>query len=324
MQPEKRPPSEAQVRARIFAVGIGVVGGAAGSLAVSPLIERDFTSYGSLLFIGIPLLLGFVVTAISRLGGELSYGMGVALTLITTLGMGFGMLFSGAEGVICLLMAMPIAIPGILAGVGLGMMVPARGPMLGIVILPLGALALADRAAPREFVSEVNTSIEVNASPERVWDEVLALDTLPPPTDPFLRTGVACPVKTEIRGSGVGAERHCTLTTGAMPERITAWEPGRRLTFVALETPPMLKEVNPFRETHPPHLRGYYRVLRGDFILEPLPGGRTRLSRGTRFAHRFGPSFYWTPWCNFGAERAHRYVLEVVKAKAEANRVATN
>jgi hypothetical protein len=132
-----------------------------------------------------------------------------------------------------------------------------------------------------------------------------------------LKTGLACPIRTELRGEGVGAIRHCTLTTGSMPERVTVWEPGRRLGWEALSTPPPLKEINPFRETNPPHLHGYYRVVYGEFAMRPLPNDRTRLYRVTRYEHRIRPAFYWTPWCNFAADRAHRYVLESVKQMAE-------
>lgn len=283
----------------------------------------EAVAYGFLCFLGLPFLVGALVTFIASKGGPITFSTAVGLGVLSLLGLAAGMLVTGAEGLVCLAMAFPLALPALMLGVWATLKSLNRRMPLGIVFIPLGAAAVADSIRPGEQIAEVRTSLDIDAPPARVWEEIVALDRLPEPTDPFLRTGVACPVRTEIRGSGVGAERHCTLTTGAMPERITVWEPSRRLTFVALETPPMMKEINPFRETHPPHLQGYYRVLQGEFTLEPLPNGRTRLWRVTRYAHRFGPAFYWTPWCDFGADRAHLYVLGAVKEYSEANRVTS-
>lgn len=306
---------------RILAVIVGTLTTLGFAYATSGLAS-DPIAYGCLLFIGLPFAIGLLVTCIAAQGGNMTFGIGFVCGVLALLGSSLGMLAFAMEGVICLLMAMPLALPTLWLGTKLAMTVIEDKAPLAVIFVPIGGAALFDHFRPAETVSEVWTSVEINAAPDRVWNEVVTLDRLPEPTDPFLRTGVACPVRTVIKEPGVGGERHCTLTTGAMPERITVWQPSRRLTFVALQTPPMLREVNPFRETHPAHLKGYYRVLQGEFVLDALPNGRTRLWRSTKYAHRFGPAFYWTPWCNFGAERAHLYVLNAVKDKAESSRVA--
>ncbi|MGV3617696.1 MAG: hypothetical protein ACO1SV_20410 [Fimbriimonas sp.] len=322
MQEDGREPTyrQAWLRAAGSIVG-GLLGFGLTVLVTGPRMNTT-PDYAGLLFLGVPFLIGLAGTLIAGIGGKTRHSTGFWIGAGGLLAYALAMLMAGFEGLICLFMAAPVALLPMMFGVCIGIAVADAFYKVPLVLLTFGSLAAYDHFRPPEAVSEVATPVIVDASPDRVWREIVALGELPPPTDPILRTGIACPVKTEIRGTGVGAARHCTLTTGAMPERITAWEPGRRLTFVALETPAMMREVNPFRKTEPPHLKGHYRVLQGDFVLDALPDGRTRLWRTTRYAHRFGPAFYWTYWCDFAAERAHRYVLDVVKERSEQSPVA--
>jgi hypothetical protein len=315
-------PAKGHALYRIAAVLVGAGGAYSVAWALMHRAPEEWNRYGYLLFLGVPTMVGIVVTVIAGLGGPVRFWPELGWSVLALVLFALGLLATGEEGAICLLMAIPPAALPLALGVWIGLGILNRLPSMYGLLVALGLGGTFDLVRGGETVSEARTAVEVNAPPERVWREVVALDQLPPPTDPLLCTGIACPVRTELRGTGVGAARHCTLTTGAMPERIVAWDPGRRLAFVALETPPMMREVNPFRKSEPPHLRGHYRVLRGEFILEPLPGNRTRLWRTTRYAHRFGPAFYWTAWCDLGADRAHRYVLGVVKERAERARMA--
>jgi len=163
-----------------------------------------------------------------------------------------------------------------------------------------------------------STSVDIAASPEVVWQEIEHLGALPPAHDWMSKLGLACPETTELKGRGVGAERDCTLSTGPMRETITAWEPGKKLGFVALQTPPPMRELNPFGDPHPAHLQQrYFRILYGEFTLKRLDTGMTRLTRTTRFEHRIRPAVYWTSWCNLAADYAHRRVLDTIKLRSE-------
>jgi len=59
---------------------------------------------------------------------------------------------------------------------------------------------------PPVFV--VRTTIEVNAPPEKVWNQVVAFAEIPPPKELLFRAGIAYPIRAEISGHGVGAVRH--------------------------------------------------------------------------------------------------------------------
>lgn len=98
---------------------------------------------------------------------------------------------------------------------------------------------------------------------------------------------------------------------------IDVWKPGERLAWRALSTPPPMKEVTILRDVDPPHLHGYYRNLRGEFALEQVAPGVTRLTRRTWYSHDLYPSLYWRLWCDYGASKIQRFVLGEVKRAAE-------
>ncbi len=50
-----------------------------------------------------------------------------------------------------------------------------------------------------------------------------------------------------------------------------------------------MAEWSPYRNVAAPHLDGYLRVRDGEFRLQPLPGGRTRLEGRTRYEMRIFP-----------------------------------
>jgi hypothetical protein len=284
--------------------------------------------YSCALFIGLPAVLGFI--SAFRWKGEppKPYGILFGEGLLTLIAYGACLIVLGVEGIACMIMASPLAIVALMLGVFVASEMThkeaLRDKLMGVLVLAVtGAGAgYADSGPP--LVSTHGTSIDISASPHQVWNAVVALKDLPEPTDPLLKYAFACPRSTEIVNQRVGGARLCTLSTGSMPETITVWERDRRLGFVALSTPPTMPEINPFWQVDAPHLHGYYRVLYGEFKLEELPDGGTRLWRYTRYEQRIRPVAYWRFWCNLGAERAQRFVLEYVKREAEAgNRFAS-
>jgi uncharacterized protein YndB with AHSA1/START domain len=233
-----------------------------------------------------------------------------------------GILCFGLEGLICLLMAAPLAIPLALAGVTLGRTFangrqdrPTR-LLLSLLVLPAGAVFdstnLPDRAA-----HEVRSVVEIDAPAERVWENVIAFPALPEPTEWWFRAGLAYPRYASIEGRGVGAVRYCVFSTGAFVEPITAWEPGRRLAFDVTSFPEPMRELSPYRGIHPPHLDGYLRSRRGEFRLIPLAGGRTRLEGRTWYELDMAPAIYWEAITDGVIHSIHRRVLVHIKRESE-------
>ena len=315
--------------------GVSGLAGAGYAVAVVALMAAAATwvgaqrlqTYGWALFVGSPFAMGFVATWIcsgSR-GATLMRCLGV--TWGAMLAGGIALLAFAFEGVVCLVMAAPLAMA--LGSVGSltawavrrswGMQPGGTGPpTMALALIPLG-MGLEHWLPVASPVRPVRTVLEVDAVPAVVWRHVVSFSRLPEPTQWMFRVGLAYPVRAEMHGTGVGAVRLCHFSTGPFVEPITAWDEPRRLAFRVESNPEPMQEWTPYRAIHPPHLEGHFLSRAGEFLLEPLPGGRTRLVGTTWYEHGLWPDVYWRAWSDGIIHSIHGLVLRHVKALAEAD-----
>ena len=202
---------------------------------------------------------------------------------------------------------------------------PQRPADLGKVSLVLLALlptmvGAEHLATPEPSLFTCETSVVVDAPPGDVWRHVVRFSDLDPPDDWLFRSGVAYPVRAGIEGAGVGAVRRCEFSTGAFVEPIEVWDEPRLLRFAVTSNPAPMREWNPLFEVHPPHLDGFLVAKRGQFLLTPLPGGRTLLSGSTLYQHGLWPASYWRLWSDPIIHRIHDRVLRHIKTLAESQK----
>jgi len=280
-----------------------------------------FKDYGWGLFIGLPFCMGLISVLIRGYHQPRSWPSCtlVALTAVTLAG--FALFALAIEGVICLIMAAPLAIPLAMLGAWFGYFLQRRhvdpSPVVAALLLALpGLMGVEHAAAPQPRRLQVTSSVVVNAPPEQVWRNVVSFSELPPPEEWIFQTGLAYPMRAEIQGTGVGAERHCVFSTGAFVEPITLWDEPRRLAFGVRDEPPPMVELSPYR-LRPPHLDHYFSAKAGEFRLTPLPGGRTLLEGTTWYQNRIWPESYWRQWSDLIVHRIHMRVLLHVKRLAE-------
>lgn len=286
---------------------------------VSAYLVRD---YGLSLFAGTPFLMGCVCGFLHRARGGSTLRSVLVLPAVTVAAACGLLLLFALEGAVCVMMILPLGLPlavlGGLTGWAVGGFSSAGAMPALIALAGLPGVASVESALARPAELEVVTSVDVDAPPERVWPHVVAFAELPPPTELLFRVGIACPVRARIEGRGVGAVRTCEFTTGAFVEPITAWDEPRRLAFDVARQPEPLRELHPWAHVRPPHLEDGWRSLRGEFRLERLPGGRTRLHGTTWCELRYAPVPYWRPWAEGIVHAIHARVLRHVKALAES------
>ena len=283
--------------------------------------------YGFSLFVGTPFMAGLVsgllLNAREDQGGSKTQTVACLSLLISALAMTALMV----EGIICLAMALPFALPLTMIGATIGRAIAnSRSPrfpgpqFVGALILLMPGLSGAERMLSVQAESfAVRSEIIVDAPVEAVWKNVVSFAELPPPHEAIFKTGVAYPIRAEIQGTGIGAIRRCVFSTGAFVEPITAWEEPHRLAFGVLEQPPVMRELSWRDDFVPAHISNQYlRSTAGEFLLEPLPGGKTRIVGTTWYRLRFWPSSYWRLWSNAIIHRIHMRVLEHIKNISEA------
>ena len=308
------------------------VGSAALAVLVTAVIGLGVTLFGTLylvnygwgLFVALPFTMGFMAAVAHGFRQPRSLGSCVGVAILSVGLLGGALLGLAFEGIICLAMAIPLAVPLAAFGGACGYLAQKRedsrsSPALlciALVFTP-GAQWIEHAIAPAPQTLVVRSAININASPERVWKEVVAFSEIPPPQEWTFRAGVAYPIRAEIFGSGVGAERHCVFSTGAFVEPIQIWDEPRKLKFSVTQNPPPMQEWTPYAHIDPPHLHGFLVSNGGQFLLTPLPNGGTRLEGTTWYRHGLWPASYWRLWSDEIIHRIHMRVLTHIRDEAE-------
>jgi Polyketide cyclase / dehydrase and lipid transport len=274
--------------------------------------------YGWTAFLYLPAVLGGLACWVfPQSTGNRAAGTGA----LAVIGCSLCLLLVRWEGIVCIVMAMPLvgtlgAIGGWLVYTAMRSKAEQRGAAMMLLLAPV-SLTFDLKSPPTEY--RVNSEITVAASPEQVWKHVVTFSELPEPTEMIFRTGLAYPKRARIVGSGPGAIRYCEFSTGPFVEPIVTWDEPRLLAFRVTENPAPLNEWSPFAEILAKHLHGYFISKHGQFELTRLPDGSTRLEGTTWYQHGLWPAEYWRWWSDAIIHRIHLRVLNHVRALAEAD-----
>jgi len=226
-------------------------------LAVVGFLLVHYGMYGMTIFVLLPVFLGGYAVWIFRPQSGGQAALRGALSALVVLLLFFLM---GAEGLICIIMTAPIALPlgalgGWLAYRGRSVK-QSSGSITMLILLPAASLTWDIKAPPPVF--QVRTSIEIAAPPEQVWKYVVAFPQLPAPQEWYFKAGVGYPSQTRIEGSGPGAARYCDFSTGSFVEKVEVWDEPRLLRFQVTESAPPMREWSPYGEIVTKHLHGYF------------------------------------------------------------------
>jgi hypothetical protein len=296
-------------------------------LGVAVLGTQLLLNYGWGLFVALPFTMGLAAALVYGVRQPRSLPGCILVACLSTTVLGLALLALAMEGVVCLLMAAPIAVPLAAFGGMCGYVVQRRrwsrsGSAVFTSVLLLftpGTQWLEHVIVSPAPVFVVRSTIDIQASPEKVWQRVVAFSQIPPPTEWMFRAGIAYPIRAEIVGSGPGAERHCVFSTGAFVEPIEIWDEPRQLKFSVTSNPAPMQEWTPYSHIDPPHLQGFLVSNGGQFLLTPLPNGATRVEGTTWYRHGLWPTAYWRIWSDAIIHRIHMRVLKHIRDEAENN-----
>jgi len=310
---------------------------AIGSAAVSLLISVPvglglgvlgnhlMRNYGWGVFVAIPFTEGFTAALLYSVRRTRTLRACISVACLSVVLLGVLLIAIALEGAICVAMAAPLAIPlaalGGLCAYGAqrrkGFKQEAPVCLSALLLLTPGVQSIERVVAIKPQVYVVKTAVDIHASPQQVWDQVVAFSEIKPPEELIFRAGVAYPIRAEIAGRGVGAERHCVFSTGAFVEPIQVWDEPRLLKFTVTSNPPPMQEWTPYGHIDTPHLHGYMVSEGGQFLLTPLPDGGTRLEGTTWYQHGLWPQQYWRLWSDPIIHKIHLRVLRHIRDEAE-------
>ncbi len=179
--------------------------------------------YGVGLFIALPFCLGFLSVLVYNSDGTKTAlrSIGVASLSVVILP-GVALLAFAMEGLGCLLMALPLALPlACLGGAvawsiqqGNGVREGMAAMLILMLLFPPAVMCAEYVAPPQTPLLVVHTSVDIDAPPETVWRHVVSFSDLPEPAEWIFHTGIAYPIRARIEGAGPGAIRRCEFSTG--------------------------------------------------------------------------------------------------------------
>jgi uncharacterized membrane protein YhaH (DUF805 family) len=299
----------------------GVVAGMALTLFAVAVGALVFGTYGFGMFVASPFVIGAATAYFANRRADIGGSRTASLVAgATTLG-GAALILAALEGLICIILASPLAFLAAFIG-GLfgraGALSTRRSPaqtLPAFALLPLLFALESVLGTATRF--ETQQTIEVQAPPAAVWQAIVHMGSIDEPLALPFRLGVAYPLRGEIIGEGVGAVRHGEFSTGTALERVTEWEPNRKLAFVVSTDVPAMRELSPYRHVHAPHVVGYFRTTRTSFELLPLPDGGTEVVERTSHELRLEPVLYWLPMARWVVHANNARVLAHIRRHAE-------
>jgi hypothetical protein len=286
---------------------------------------RVLEEYGWGVFVGVPFLQGTLAALFVGFHRRTSLGDCIVAAMASVAISALLMFALAAEGAICILMALPLALILGMLGALLGHQLQRTGPAGGnaavsmLLILILAPLVIAASAAApnRPPLMSVTTSVDVDAPSATVWKNVVSFSPLAAPDEIYFNAGIAYPQSAAIVGHGVGAIRYCRFSTGTFVEPITVWDEPHELAFNVILSPPPMKELSPYENLMTPHLHGFLEAARGEFEIVPLGRDRSRLIGTTWYTDRLWPQAYWELWSDPIIHAIHARVLDHIKALSE-------
>lgn len=301
------------------------------SVAITTLLAALMTvlgiygigEYGMALFILTPIFIGFSATCLYCYQREVTIKKAWRVSMLTLGIFSLALLAFAIEGLICMVMASPIALGLTWIGstVGYAMSSNRPGsvpPTLLALLISIPLTSFVEKSTNTLDLHSVTTSVEINADPQTVWKNVVEFPQLPKPTEFIFQTGIAYPINAKIEGNSVGAIRRCNFTTGSFVEPITVWDQPNLLTFDVLDCPAPMIEIS-FWDVDTPHLHNYFVSKRGQFKLTKLANNKTLLEGTTWYYHDIRPVFYWRIWSDYILHTIHQRVLNHIKVTSEKN-----
>jgi hypothetical protein len=237
-----------------------------------------------------------------------------------------GTLLTLWEGAICALMFAPIGLVMSMTGaLAAGFWLRSRRwkasriPMACVMILPLLITPWEDHVLAGRDLRTVENTIEINAPSSAVWQNIervphISSRELQPSWSH--KIGFPNPVEATLSKEGIGGVRHATFEGGVLfIETIDEWEPQHRLGFSIQAQTQLIPATT--LDDHVTVGGKFFDVLRGEYVLEPLTNGATRLHLISR--QRVSTDFNWYAhlWTDAVMSDLQKRILFVVKNRSE-------
>jgi hypothetical protein len=312
----------------IIGAAIGMVYGVGLRLLAAFPRTHDYVlvmSFGFILLM--PFAMGFIAVYVAEIRRPQSKIVWSFLPWAPVAGALAASMLALLEGAICVIMFAPLALLLSTLG-GLAGGVAARSirnsharrvTMSCVMALPLFTMLLERPAVGPLELRRVENVIDIRATPDVVWrniERVPAIRREELPNSWSRRIGFPDPVEATLSYEGVGGIRNASFAGGLLfIETVDVWEPRQRLGFTIVAQTDQIPAT-----TLDEHVRvggPYFDVLRGEYRLEPLANGVTRLHLSSR--QRVSTDFNWYAhlWTDAVMSDLQSRILVVIRHRCE-------
>jgi hypothetical protein len=271
------------------------------------LFHFELVGLGYTFFIVVPLCIGY------SLGIKLDWGISLVIAVMIGLTLFFFLLLTaGFEGLVCVIMLLPIFIPVVLIGILIGYNLRKRSlktdkkNIIKISLYPLIVLLFSggiEHFFSNKFENaKVESTIYLPYEASTVYDFIKSVDTLAGKRSLLMNLGLSVPQKCVLEKEEIGAKRTCYFENGTIEEKVTDIKRGEYIK---------MKVTNY-------DLPGFKWLKFDDAIyLFDQKGDSTKLTRITTYQSQLKPRIYWEFWERQAIEAQHEYVLNDLKRRLE-------
>lgn len=273
-------------------------------------LELKAVGYGVAFFMAFPWAVGFAIGTLEQSRRNVLYlllGVVIFMALL---------LASALEGMVCVLMALPLFAGCVLLGSWAQRAFRRKHdtpnetpPRLLALATPLIVLLVVGQM--EKFVSDppalvtVTTSVTLPYAAQQVFEGVQQMDTLAAPKPWLLRLGLPTPYKCVLSAPRVGGRRTCLFDNGRIVAEITEYEPGERLTMNVVE----------YRLTG----RHWFHFQDARYTFH-RQGTQTNITRTSSYRSQLRPRWYWQPLETLGIAQEHAFVLASLRQNLDRSR----
>lgn len=287
------------------------------------------SSYAGIAFMGIiPFAIGALITG-AGLQAYSHWGCIAAPVVIFAIIFAL-MHFTGQEGLVCILMVLPLWLA---AGVGGGLATwvihrrqhrageggATRVKAVALAALPFALLYAEEASPPAWEERSVVRHVDIDASADVVWPLLLAIPSVRPdeglPTFTHDIVGIPRPAEARLVAREGQLVREGRWGGDIRFEvRVTALEPGRRIAW-DFAFPD--NSVQAYTDHHISPDGPMLKLGRGGYTMTALPGGRVRVTLATTYAMRSRLGWYAALWGEQMLGDVEANVLAIIKLRAE-------
>ncbi|MCO4292630.1 hypothetical protein NF867_07140 [Solitalea sp. MAHUQ-68] len=306
----------------IFGISYGLL--ARGVFAIdSQYFHTNGLMTLSFLFI-VPFVIGFITAYYNR---EASYAgkiVAISMPLFSIIGVVFISLFFGMEGIICVLMALPIFALMALTGGFFGMILFKRrknkAMVSFIMFIPFVIAPIEHYFGLNEKIFTEHTTILINSSKDRVWQNITRVKEISEPENNislFQILGFPRPIKAELDTIAVGGVRKAIFAKGLFfTETVTKVIPNKNLTFT-IEADP--NSIPPTALDEHVMVGGkYFDVMEGKYEIEEITNNKIALHLTSKFRLSTNFNFYSGLWSKLIMRDIQKNILNIIKVRSES------